>query len=309
MSWYDPAAPAPAASPTASPSAGRRPPPPPPAAQPDPQARAASSAVRAPRRPPSPHPERHPVGLAEEDDGVVACLGDWADAELTPEEISAIACVSKLEGPAAVASAARAVPAPAAASAAGVPARAMDVLEVVRSVDQATKMKEQLAKDSISRAQGQVMAARAALQAEMKEQERRLKEEEQRLGRLELELRAGCNGDERTHIEALRKEIETTRRDQQVMERDVASKREAMRRATDAYVDAEDKLSAKRTACRKLEERMTELILSMGRAKDERLTGLLLQAASRRLAARRGVSTWRPFGSYYCMLRNSASGP
>mmetsp|Transcript_97793 Transcript_97793/g.310146 ORF Transcript_97793/g.310146 Transcript_97793/m.310146 type:complete len:93 (+) Transcript_97793:492-770(+) len=50
-----------------------------------------------------------------------------------------------------------------------------------------------------------------------------------------------------------------------------------MRRATDAYVEAEERLAQRREQRRRLEEEMLELILSAGRAKDARLTGVLLQ--------------------------------
>jgi len=157
------------------------------------------------------------------------------------------------------------------------PARELDALEVVKSVDKATKAKEELARQSINRARDEVLAQRAALKAQMEEQERKLHEEERHLARLERELRSGVNQDERTRIEALRAQIETRGREVGALEREVSTKREAMRRATEAYVEAEERLAQRRELRRRLEEEMLELILSTGRAKDARLTGLLLQ--------------------------------
>jgi len=157
------------------------------------------------------------------------------------------------------------------------PTRQLDPLEVAKTVDQATKAKEELARQSIHRARDEVLAQRAALKAQMEEQERRLREEEQHLVRLEHELRTGVNQDERSRIEALRAQIETRGREVGALEREVSTRREAMRRATDAYVEAEERLAERREARRRLEEEMLDLILSTGRAKDARLTGLLLQ--------------------------------
>mmetsp|Transcript_8646 Transcript_8646/g.26924 ORF Transcript_8646/g.26924 Transcript_8646/m.26924 type:complete len:332 (+) Transcript_8646:73-1068(+) len=175
-------------------------------------------------------------------------------------------------------------------------ARQLDALEVARSVDEATKAKEELAMLSIHRARDEVLAQRAALKAQVEEQERRLREEEVQLARLERELRSGVNQDERSKIEALRAQIEVRGREVGVLEREVATRRDMMRRATDAYVEAEERLAQRREQRRRLEEEMLELILSAGRAKDDRLTGVLLQVPEVGSAGR-GLGSGRDAGS------------
>ena len=48
-----------------------------------------------------------------------------------------------------------------------------------------------------------------------------------------------------------------------------------MQRATTAYCTAQEALASKRNARRELEEEMLELLLSAGRAKDEKLNEVL----------------------------------
>lgn len=155
--------------------------------------------------------------------------------------------------------------------------RTLNALEVARSVDTATKAKEELAKQSINRARETVQAQRAALQAKMKEQEQKFLEDERQLAQLEKELQTGCNQDERIQIATLRAQIEAGGREVHRIEQEVSSKRLAMQRATDAYINAEERLQQKKDERRKLEEKMMDLILSTGKAKDEKLTGLLMQ--------------------------------
>merc|ERR1711870_26494 len=97
------------------------------------------------------------------------------------------------------------------------------------------------------------------------------------LAQLEKELQSGCNQNERMQIETLRAQIEAGGREVSRIEQEVSSKRLAMQRATDAYISAEERLQQKKEERRKLEERMLDLILSTGKAKDEKLTGLLMQ--------------------------------
>jgi len=237
------------------------------------------------------HPADGDDTLAANDGAEEVAASGWDAIDFSPDEASSAAAAAP-ERPAAGSAAAAAdagagVGADASAGAAAgeaspvaAPAgRSMDALEVARSVEQATKMKEQLANDSIHRAKAEVLAQRAALQAQMAEQERLLREEEARLAKLEQELRSGCNKDERLRVEALRKEIETCGRDEKALEREVARCRDTMRKATDAYVDAEERLNARRKSRKELEEEMTQLILATGKAKDEKLTGLLMQVS------------------------------
>eukprot|EP00927_Polykrikos_kofoidii_P056273 TRINITY_DN50422_c0_g1_i1.p1 TRINITY_DN50422_c0_g1~~TRINITY_DN50422_c0_g1_i1.p1 ORF type:complete len:302 (-),score=84.76 TRINITY_DN50422_c0_g1_i1:134-982(-) len=155
------------------------------------------------------------------------------------------------------------------------PARTLDALEVKRSVDEAMKAKESLARQSIARAREEVLARKAALQRQHAEEELRLQEEERALASIEDELHKGGDKKERLKIEELRAAIENVGRDIFYMERDVSNKRIAMQRATDAYVDAEERLASRRAARQDLEKDMLDMILSVGRAKDDRLNGLL----------------------------------
>lgn len=155
------------------------------------------------------------------------------------------------------------------------PVRTLDSLEVTRSVEQAMKAKEALAKQSILSARNEVILRRAALQKKHEEEQLRLQEEDAQLQQLEAELKTGCSNDMRTQIEKLRKPIELVGREVATLEREVEVKREAMRRATDAYVDAVELLQSKKSARQKMEKDMLEIILSTGKAKDAKLTQVL----------------------------------
>lgn len=155
--------------------------------------------------------------------------------------------------------------------------RDLNVLEVARSVDEATRAKEQLARDSIVRARDEVQARKAALQAQMREKELQLLEEERRLAGLEQELKTGCSLAEQKRVQDLRTAIESRGRAVRTLEREVSSKKDAMQRATDAYVEAEERLADAKSSMKKLEEEMLEIILTTGKAKDARLTDLLMK--------------------------------
>jgi len=155
------------------------------------------------------------------------------------------------------------------------PVRTLDSLEVTRSVEQAMKAKEALAKQSILRARDEVILRRAALHKKHEEEQLRLQEEDAQLQQLEAELKTGCSSDMRTQIEKLRKPIELAGREVATLEREVEVRREAMRRATDAYVDAVELLQSKKSARQKMEQDMLEIILSTGKAKDAKLTQVL----------------------------------
>lgn len=158
------------------------------------------------------------------------------------------------------------------------------MLEVARSVDEATKAKEQLATDALVRARDEVAAKKVALQAQMREQELRLQEEERRLTTLEDELKMGCSQADRKKVQELRVAIETEGRDIRCLEREVDAKRETMRRATDAYVEAEERLTWRREQRKALEEEMLALILETGKAKDAKLTDLLMKVPETKAA-------------------------
>merc|ERR1712039_44267 len=124
---------------------------------------------------------------------------------------------------------------------------------------------------------GEVLAQREALKAQMAAQEKQLAEEERRLKQLEEELHSGVNKDEKAKIAALRAKIEAAGRAEVAAMREVEAKREAMRRATDAYVDAEERLTRQKQARKEVEDEMLELVLSTGKAKDARLTQVLMK--------------------------------
>ncbi|CAE7300674.1 PPID, partial [Symbiodinium pilosum] len=75
----------------------------------------------------------------------------------------------------------------------------------------------------------------------------------------------------------LRTAIESCGRAVRTLEREVSSKKDAMQKATDAYVEAEERLADAKSAMKKLEEEMLEIILATGKAKDARLTDLLMK--------------------------------
>ncbi|CAE7450696.1 PPID [Symbiodinium natans] len=164
-----------------------------------------------------------------------------------------------------------------AGSDAAVEGRDLNVLEVARSVDEATRAKEQLARDSIVRARDEVQARKAALQAQMREKELQLMEEERRLAGLEQELKTGCSLAEQKKVQDLRTAIESRGRAVRTLEREVSSKKDTMQRATDAYIEAEERLACAKHSMKKLEEEMLEIILSSGKEKDARLTDLLMK--------------------------------
>jgi len=257
LGWYDPTA---ALSPAARPAARQvtrqqtQPPPPPPAPP-------------APSAPPAPPPQG-PVHAGDKEEA--ADTGSSSSVE--PEAIAPAgqAATSREEIDAQEQAPSEARPDTATR-------RILSSLEVQRTVDEATKAKEELARHSINRARDEVLAQRQALKVQMEEQERRLKHEEDQLAQLDRELRSGVGKDEGVRIKALRSRIEAAGREVNLLEREVASRKESMRRATDAYVDAEERLTQKRSARQKMEEEMLDLVLATGRNRDARLTGLLLQ--------------------------------
>lgn len=153
--------------------------------------------------------------------------------------------------------------------------RNLDVNEVARTVDAAVRAKEELAKHSLSKARSEMLARKADMEARHAEEERRIKEAEAQLAELETELHTGVTRDGRARVEELRRCIEGVGKEVAVLEREVASRKEAMRRATEAYVDMEERLAEKREARERYEKEMLDLILTTGKAKDERMNSLL----------------------------------
>mmetsp|Transcript_48693 Transcript_48693/g.115718 ORF Transcript_48693/g.115718 Transcript_48693/m.115718 type:complete len:284 (+) Transcript_48693:1681-2532(+) len=151
----------------------------------------------------------------------------------------------------------------------------MDVMEVARTVDAAVKAKEKLAEASIAKAREDMEKRKKELEAQFAEEQRRLEEEEQRLAKLQDELKTGLTETDKAHVQKLRSSIEGVGREVVALEREVATRKLAMQRATDSYVEAEESLASKREARRRLEEEMLDLILSTGKAKDEKLNQVL----------------------------------
>merc|ERR1712032_1284779 len=107
-------------------------------------------------------------------------------------------------------------------------------------------------------------AKKAAMEARFAEEARRMQQEEASLAKLEQELKTGFNKKEQSRIKELRATIEASSREITALERETNTRRDAMIRATDAYVDAEERLTQGRAARKKLEEEMLELILDTG---------------------------------------------
>lgn len=153
--------------------------------------------------------------------------------------------------------------------------RDLDVHEVARTVDAAVRAKEELAKNSLSKARAEMLARKADMEARHAEEERRIKEAELQLAELETELQTGVSRDGRARIEELRRLIESMGKEVAVLEREVATRKEAMQRATEAYVDVEEKLAEKRETRQQYEQEMLDLILATGKAKDDKMNNLL----------------------------------
>lgn len=273
LSWYDASAP----SPPARKAKAAAPPPPPEQPVPVSTRNAGSKA-----RPARPHQGYAlPEGGSSETNAAAACEERLRPGAEAQEDSSAADAAEEPERvrpdtedsePVPAAAVEEETPSPAA-----VAGRGLNVLEVARSVDEATKAKEQLASDALVRARDEVAAKKAALQAQMREQELRLQEEERRLATLEDELKMGCTQADRKKVQELRVAIEAEGRDIRYLEREVDAKRETMRRATDAYVEAEERLTSRRERRKTLEEEMLTLILETGKAKDAKLTDLLMK--------------------------------
>ncbi|OLP91072.1 Peptidyl-prolyl cis-trans isomerase D [Symbiodinium microadriaticum] len=144
--------------------------------------------------------------------------------------------------------------------------RDLNVLEVARSVDEATRAKEQLARDSIVRARDE---------AQMREKELQLLEEERRLAGLEQELKTGCSLAEQKRVQApvLALGAESNSVDLTAEER-LADAKSSMKKLEEA-----DLAKAESTpfVAPDREQEMLEIILTTGKAKDARLTDLLMK--------------------------------
>lgn len=205
------------------------------------------------------------------------------EAAATPSSVSSAL-------PTAPASAAATLPEVSSAAAAAVPAesatvgpsdaapvqtRTLDVTEVGRSVDAAVAAKEALARSSITKAKQELLAKKKAMEVRQKEEEREMLQAAQQLAALEGELQNGVSRSSQQRIQELRRSIEGIGREISVLEREVASKKEAMRVATEVYVVAEERLAQKRDTRDSFNKEMLDLILSSGKAKDEHLTKVL----------------------------------
>mmetsp|Transcript_16733 Transcript_16733/g.30894 ORF Transcript_16733/g.30894 Transcript_16733/m.30894 type:complete len:327 (+) Transcript_16733:63-1043(+) len=160
-----------------------------------------------------------------------------------------------------------------ASAAAGAAGRALAPLEAARSVEEALKAKEKLAQQSVESAMMTIAERRKQLEEEQRKQLEKLRQEEVELQKLKEEV----NNDRGKipEVEALRVRIESIGRQMQVVSRDVEAKREVMRRATDAYVVAEEGLSVLRERKKSMEEEMLNLLLDVGKRRDEKLNAVL----------------------------------
>jgi hypothetical protein len=188
----------------------------------------------------------------------------WEDA-VDDGEISAVAAsaaISETQEPAASSSS---TTAPA--------ARELSSLEAAQSVEAAVKAKEELVKLSLLKAKEDVAAKRRELEERRLREERELEAQEREL--IRLHQQASTDGVDTARVQRLRNEIESAGREMRYLERDVASKLCAMQKATEAYITAQESLTQKREARKRLEEEMLELMLSAGKARDQTLNQVL----------------------------------
>lgn len=157
-------------------------------------------------------------------------------------------------------------------AAAGSVARALEPLEAARSVEEALKAKEKLAQQSVQSAMLGIAQRKKQLEEEQRKQLERLRQEEEELQKLQAEVKSDGKIPE---VEALRVKIEGIGRQMQVVSRDVEAKRVVMQRATEAYAEAEEGLSVLRERKRRMEEEMLDMLLDVGRRRDEKLNAVL----------------------------------
>merc|ERR1712228_490820 len=115
---------------------------------------------------------------------------------------------------------------------------------------------------------------RQQLEEQQRQELLRLQEEEAQLKRLKEEVRSG-DGGLIPEVASLRKDIEGMGRQMQAAERELDKRREVMRRATDAYVEAEERLAGLRKTKQEMEQKMLDTLLDIGKKRDAKLNEIL----------------------------------
>jgi len=151
--------------------------------------------------------------------------------------------------------------------------RELTAMEAARSVEEAVKAKEALVRMTLQKAQEDMVAKRKELEERRRREEKELEEQERELQRLHVVAQG--DGVDNARVQHLRNAIEEIGREMRYLERDVAAKLAAMQRATEAYCTAQESLASQRDKRKRLEDEMLELMLSAGKAKDEKLNDIL----------------------------------
>lgn len=151
--------------------------------------------------------------------------------------------------------------------------RSLSALEAARTVEEALRAKEHLATKSVASAMMSVAQRRKQLEEQQRLEMLRLQEEEAELQRLQSEV-ADDTG-RIPEVEALRLNIERVGREMQYASGELHRKREAMRRATDAYVEAEEQVAGLREQKQALEQKMLNMLLEVGKRRDAKLNEIL----------------------------------
>jgi len=152
-------------------------------------------------------------------------------------------------------------------------ARQLAPMEAARSVEEALKAKEKLAKHSVESAMQSMVEKRKRLEEEQKQQLLKLQEEEAQLHKLKSQV--GSDQGKLPEVEDLRGRIERLGRDMHTATRDLDKKRETMRKATEAYVEAEETLTGMQKKKHDMEQGMLDMLMAVGKERDEKLNQIL----------------------------------
>lgn len=154
------------------------------------------------------------------------------------------------------------------------PGRALAPLEAARSVEEAIRAKEKLAEQCVESAAARIAQRRQQLEEQQRLELAKLREEELKLQRMQQEVNS-CPAASAPELESLRQKIEGIGREMHVAVRDVDVKRDRMRKATDLYVAAEEHVTELRGRKQRAEEEMLNMLLEIGKQRDERLNTVL----------------------------------
>ncbi|CAD7925336.1 unnamed protein product [Amoebophrya sp. A25] len=144
--------------------------------------------------------------------------------------------------------------------------RELSAMEAEASIQQAVGAKTKLVSN--------------ALQQKLKQAEA----ERRRLARIDAQMQH-LDASEQRDIAAMREQVETMSGKIANLRRDSDSKRAALERATQDYVDATERLQDAEAEKKEIEENLVEMILQSGKKKDEQLNKLLCEIEAEDAAA------------------------